>query len=154
MYNERSLDDLNSAFEQGCFFDSVVVSLAKVKAHREMSKEDIRVINRAIQFLSNAKKGFLWLNKSEVTKESQTSAHSFAVAARCLSAQKPSQNFLADIEMLLQTLRAIKQKGNVDPQQLESLTSFFDEIFKNSVGEIDYLLADEANVKGASIEFV
>jgi len=150
MHALPSLHEVSGAFREGGLADRVILTLARAEAGRELQNEDRDALQHAVDFLSQAKRGYNWLSDPQVSRDSRAWARSFGTAARSLDRRTRDAEFLGDIEQMLQVVTQLRTTGIAESEPLKCARVFFNRVLRSAIDHIDAAIsARDINDPGA-----
>src|SRR5579859_4946007 len=103
MQSEHHFSDLAESLRNGFLLDDIVLALARARKGEALSDSDRKVLERAVFILESAEAGYHWLDKPELTGETNSSASFFVRAVNALPTVYGNDAFLESISDLKAT---------------------------------------------------
>jgi len=135
MHSEHRFSDLTESLKNGFLLDDIVLALARAEKGQPLGEKERKVLGEAVSILESAEAGYHWLDKPELTSETESSATFFARAVSALPTVHASEVFLENISDLKATAAQLSSGGSAPaPEKIQLLRTFF---YNTSQSELD-----------------
>ena len=147
MYSEHRFSDLADSLRNGFLLDDIVLALARAEKGEPLGEKERGLLEKAVSMLQSAEVGYHWLDKPELTSETNSSAALFASAVSALPAVHAPDAFLENISDLKATA-ALLSRGEPAPaaEKIQLLRTFFYNTSQSELDRTQRLLGREDSV--------
>ncbi len=144
MHSDHRFSDLTESLKNGFLLDDIVLALARADKGEPLSDRDRDMLGRAVSILESAEAGFHWLDKPELTSETNSSATFFARAVDALPSVHANESFLEKISELKATATNLSAGSGMPARgKIQLLQNFFYNTAQSELDRTEELLSGE-----------
>ncbi len=146
IHSEHHFSDLTESLKNGFVLDDIVLALARAGKGESLNERERKLLKRAVSILESAEAGFHWLDKPELTSETNSSANFFARAVNALPSVYANDAFLESISNLKATATQLSSGAAVPvPEKIHLLQTFFYNTAQSELDRTEGLLSGEGS---------
>jgi|GEM_PF-1678407 len=142
MYPEHRFSDLADSLKNGFLLDDIVLALARAEKGEPLGEKERGLLEKAVYMLQSAEAGYHWLDKPDLTSETNSSATFFARAVSALPAVHEPDAFLENISDLKATAAQLSKGGHPPAQKIQLLQTFFYNTSQHELDRTDQLVGE------------
>ena len=142
MHSEHRFSDLADSLKNGFLLDDIVLALARAEKGEPLGENERGLLEKAVSMLQSAEAGYHWLDKPELTSETNSSATLFARAVSALPTVHASDDFLENISDLKATAAQLSEGRFPPAQKIQLLQKFFYNTSQSELDRTDQLVGE------------
>jgi hypothetical protein len=144
MHSEHRFSDLTESLKSGFLLDNIVLALARAEKGESLSENDRRLLEKAVSLLKSAEAGYHWLDKPELTSETNSSATFFARAVNAMPSVYANDAFLEKVSELKAVAEDLSTGRSVPAfEKIHLLQTFFYNAAQSELERTEGLLSGE-----------
>lgn len=146
MHSEHRFSDLTESLKNGFLLDDIVLALARAGKGELLNEKERKRLGKAVSILESAEAGYYWLDKPELTSETNSAATLFARAVNALPSVYANEAFLESISELKATATELSSGATVPaPEKIHLLQTFFYNTAQSELDRTEGLLSGEGD---------
>jgi len=144
MHSEHRFSDLTESLKSGFLLDDIVLALARAGKGETLDNSDRLLLEKAVSLLQSAEAGYHWLDKPELTSETNSSATFFARAVNAMPSVYANEAFLEKVSELKAIAEELSSGRSVPaPDKIHQLQTFFYNTSQSELERTEGLLSGE-----------
>jgi hypothetical protein len=146
MHSEHRFSDLTESLKSGFLLDNIVLALARAEKGESLGENDRRLLEKAVSLLKYAEIGYYWLDKPELTSETNSSATFFARAVNAMPSVYANDAFLEKVSELKAVAEDLSTGRSMPaPEKIHLLQTFFYNTAQSELERTEGLLSGEGD---------